>query len=358
VEQWLAEGIDLDADGQYSERSAAIYSPVCNRAFLTMARFFLRPDLLEPVRRNLEMTLYYIHPDGEVVTEASRRQDKYQRGSLQAYYLSFLRMAILQGNGKFARAANFITSKLGQDLAGYLLDILEDPSLSQPIPHEQSLPADYCKWFSHSEVVRIRRGALSTTIVGHNPVFFSLRKNSTALEAFRLASAFFGKGQFQGESMEVEENRVVLSQKLVGPYYQPLPAGARRADGRWVSSDLALRPQSEVQYQFSRISIEEKASSYALTFQVEGTAGVPVALELGFRKGGILEGTEPIPDLTDAYFLSRGYGIYRSEGGTIRFGPGMRSHRWTQLRGALPKLDALSVYITGFAPFHWTLQIS
>jgi hypothetical protein len=83
-----------------------------------------------------------------------------------------------------------------------------------------------------------------------------------------------------------------------------------------------------------------------------------VALELGFRKGGTLVGADPIPDINDAFFLAQGFGTYRSGRETIRFGPGMRAHRWTQLRGALPKLDALSVYITGFTSFRFTLQIS
>jgi hypothetical protein len=357
AEEWLGEGIDIDKDGQFSERSASIYSATCDRAFLTMARFFHRPDLLEPVRRNLEMTLFYVHPAGEVVTESSRRQDKYQRGSLRAYFLPYRRMAILDGNGRFAGMANFIASLLRTELANDLLDFLEDPLLSKALPAEEPLPENYFKWFSHSDLVRIRRRQLSTTIAGHNPVLFSLRKGSAALEAVRLASAFFGKGQFQAEKMEVSEGRIVLSQNLSGPYYQPLPVSARHADGKWDLADLSLRRQSEVQHQSSEIIIMEKGKGFELTFQIGGTARVPLALELAFRKGGLLEGPEPVGDLSDAFFLPSGFGIYRSDGEIIRFGPGARAHRWTQLRGALPKLEALSVYLTGFTPFQFTLQI-
>ena len=33
-------------------------------------------------------------------------------------------------------------------------------------------------------------------------------------------------------------------------------------------------------------------------------------------------------------------------------------HTWTQVRGALPKWDGQSVYITGFTPFRMTLNIA
>ena len=41
IEVWLNEGIDLDPDGQYSERSVGSYSHICNEMFITMGRLLI-----------------------------------------------------------------------------------------------------------------------------------------------------------------------------------------------------------------------------------------------------------------------------------------------------------------------------
>jgi len=71
IDQWLAEVIDIDPDGQYTEKSTGIYSIVVDDSFITLARLLERPELFEPVRKNLEMSWFYVHPSGEVVTGAS-----------------------------------------------------------------------------------------------------------------------------------------------------------------------------------------------------------------------------------------------------------------------------------------------
>ena len=357
IDAWLAEGIDIDADGQFSERSTSVYSPTCDRSLLTVARLLGRDALLDPVHRNLEMTLHYLHADGDVATEASRRQDQYRRGSPAGYQLPYRSLALRDGNERFAAAARLIEAKEGDALAGNLIHFLDDPSLREPLPSSAPLPDDFARPFPGSDLVRIRRGAVSATVLGGNSCVLSFHKGAAALEAVRLASAFFGKGQFVGERLAAENGAYVLTQSLTGPYYQPLPPEARHPDGAWDPGDRARRPQTEVQHCRSRVVVRESKGAFEIDVDVAGTDRVPLAIELGFRRGGALSGVEPLPGTPDAFLLRGEAGEYRLGGEVIRFGPGRAEHTWTDLRGALPKLDALSVYVTGFTPFRATLRI-
>lgn len=358
IDEWLAEHIDIDADGQFTEKSAAIYSPLVDRCLITMARLLGRAELYEPARRNLEMTIYYVHPNGEVVTEASKRQDKYKFGDVAPYYYPYRYMALLDDDGRFAAMADWIAETALARLTRNVVYFMETPELAMSLPARVELPTNYEKYFHHSSLARFRRGEVSATVLAKNKTLFSFRKGDAILQAVRCASAFFGKGQFEGQELTCEDGVYIMHQKLEGPYYQPFPKNDIPDDGDWEKMDREKRPQSEVQVMEARVRITESAGAFDLQFDVSGTDGVPVAVELAFRHGGRLSGVERVAGIKDAWFLKSGEGVYRYHGADIHFGPGAHAHSWTQLRGAEKKLDAMSVYITGFTPFKWTLNIA
>ncbi|HXB74582.1 MAG TPA: hypothetical protein VNY05_40480, partial [Candidatus Acidoferrales bacterium] len=113
IDDWLGEGIYIDSDGQFEERSAGIYSRVTVNAFVTIARLLNRPELLIPVRRNLDMTLFYLHPDGEVETVASRRQDQSMTVSVANYYLQYRYLAICDHNPSYAAVVRLLEANPG-----------------------------------------------------------------------------------------------------------------------------------------------------------------------------------------------------------------------------------------------------
>ena len=359
IDQWLAEKIDIDPDGQYAERSTLIYTPLVNRCLITIARLADKPELFDPVRKNLDMTMYYIHPNGEIATESSGRQDRYQQGTMQNYLYAYRYMSLLDKNGKFVRMTENIQDLDPEKLLFWLGYFLEDPFLSRSLPSSDPLPDSYLREFYHSDLVRIRRGNIDATILAANPIFFTSFKGNAALEGVRVASAFFGKGQFKGMTIEKKDHGFKMSQKLSGPYYQPVNPGDIPDDGNGWEVPRMRRALSEVQEQETEVKIEEEGEGFKLTISVAGTDNVPVAVEFAFRKGGRFNDLEAVKGIENAYLATDGTMMeYSYSGDTITFGPGIREHAWTQLRGALPKLDADCVYITGYTPFETSIFIS
>jgi hypothetical protein len=358
AEQWLAEHIDMDADGQYNERSTLIYSPLTNRLLITIAKGLNKPELLDYVRRNLNMTIYYVHPNGEVVSEASGRQDKALVGTMEGYYYPYRYMALRDKNGVMAAMCRLIEKTAPNKAVAYLDYLLEDPGLWKELPPGSPLPTHYVKRYPHSGLVRIRRTNWDSTLLAANPVWLTFHKGNAILQGVRVASSFFGKGQFQTEQIMQEGETWVLTQSLEGPYFQPYPRESISPDGDWEKMPRDKREQSEVQQLETRVMIHEANNGLAVQISINGTEGVPVALELIFRPGGTFKGVSPHPTREKSFLLPHESGTYTVQTDTITFGPGRAAHKNVQLRGALPATDAPTVYITGFTPFHHTLTLS
>lgn len=359
IDQWLAEHIDIDPDGQYTEKSTNSYSPIVNRSLIIMARGLGKPELLEPVLKNLEMTLYYVHPNGEVVTEASNRQDKGTIGNMSKYYYCYRFMALQKNNGEMAAMCRQIErTSTKEQLATYLDYFLEDPSLWRNLPADKPLPTSYAKAFPYSGLVRIRRNNWDTTILSNNPGWLTFHKGNAVLQAMRVAASFFGKGQFQSEKIEQTGNAWVLKKHLEGPYYQPLDKDKISPDGDLDKMPRTLRKQSEVQQLDTTVKIREVNNGIEVEIDISGTDEVPVSVELIFRAGGNFTGVTKHPTNANAYLFSEQKGSYSTGNDTISFSSGRIEHKNIQLRGALPALDAPTVYLTGFTPFKHTIRFS
>ena len=348
IDEWLAEGIDIDADGQFTERSTLVYNIVTDRAFIVMASKLRRPELLEPVRRNLRSLQYLLHADGEVVSEISRRQDQFTRGTVTGYWFPVTYMAHIDKDGRLATLAARAASE-----GARLSALLEYPELSQLLPSQLPLPDDFEQAFSDVGIARIRRGPLSATLVlGGSSRFLTLRYGNAVMEGLRFATSFFGKAQFIPQTAINKGGTYEFHQSLEAPYYQPI--AEKITTGNWEESRRRRR-QSEVCRLEQSADVTEVKNGFRVRIRASGTNNVPLAIELCFREGGQLDGCRPIPDAPGTFLLEQGFGTYRFGGHQIRFGPGDTPHRYVQLRGAEARLPGQSVYITGFTPFERTI---
>jgi hypothetical protein len=350
IDQWLAEGIDIDADGQYNERSVLVYNVVTNRALIVMAEKLGRPQLLEPVRRNLESMLYLLHADGEVVTEISRRQDVNTTGDMGRYWFALQYMALKDGNGRFARLARQFSPEHAS-----LAALLEYPELNRTLPADAPLPDTFQVEWKDVGIARVRRGLTSATIVlNGNSRIFTLRHGDAVLNAVRFASAFFGKAQFIPEKWERQGEAYVLTQRLQAPYWQPLDR--RVAPEEWGAS-RAERRQTEICRLEQSATIRERGRGFDLRLRAHGTDGVPLAVEINLKQGGKWTGATPIEKRPDCWLFAGQKATYELGRHRFTFSPGVAAHRYVQVRGAQPKLEGPSLYLTAYTPFDHTLRI-
>ncbi len=350
IDQWLAEGVDLDADGQYTERSTSVNNTVCDRAFTVLAVKLKRPELLEPVRRNLDAMLYLMHPNLEVVTEISRRQDKGERGDMGGYWFPLGYLAVLDRNPVYAGIAAQVAPRHAS-----LPVLMEYPEMLGPWPGTKAPPGNFVKDFPVLDVVRFRRGARSATILGNDSLWFSLRQGDAVISGVRMASAFFGKGQLVPPRIERNGKVYTLRQTLEAGYYQPADPPRKVAAGEWGRVRESCRESEICRFEQSA-AITEMAGGFRIHLSAKGTENVPVAIEIGLRAGMEVDGAAAVKGRSDAFLLGAGYATLKRGGDRIRVGPGLAQHSYVQVRGAEPKLPGTSLYLTAFAPFEHTME--
>ncbi|MEU2772922.1 hypothetical protein ABZ646_08325 [Streptomyces sp. NPDC007162] len=338
VEQWLAEGVDIDAEGLYSERSANYAAHVSNPSLLLLADVLGRTDLSDAVERNLTATLDLIRPDGTVETVHSRRQDQNHPFPLAPYLPHYRLLAIRTGRGDFSRAALLAAADGITDpdlLAGTLLT--PDLARALPAPAAQTLPRD--RYLTTARLAA-RASATAHTVLyggsdvpGHrrirsglacNPTFLRLFAGDAVLDAVRLSRGFFDLGPFRAAGMErTADDRYRLTETLTAAYYQPLPPDRRRDDAAYRVTDegrfsaaMAFpdRPRDEVSHT-TRVDVDLREDGADLRIDISGLS-VPWSLELTFRPGGAPEGAVPIGD--GRWCLTRGPMTYRAGDDEIR----------------------------------------
>ncbi|MFF7045237.1 hypothetical protein ACIP4T_37625 [Streptomyces massasporeus] len=338
VGEWLAEGVDIDAEGLYSERSANYAAHVSNPSLLLLADVLDRADLRDAVERNLAATLDLIRPDGTVETVLSRRQDQNHPFPLAPYLPHYRLLAIRTGRGDFSRAARLAASG-GIDDPDLLAETLLTPDLCRPLPAPAPEPLPRDRYLSTARLAARASATAHTVVYGGsdvpehrrirsglacNPTFMRLFAGEAVLDAVRLSRGFFDLGPFRAADVERSaDHRYRLTERLTAAYYQPLPPDLRRDDAAYRMADegrfsaamsFADRPRDEVSHT-TRVEVDLREDGADLRIDISGPR-VPWSLELTFRPGGVPEGAVPIGD--GRWCLTTGSMTYRVGDDEIR----------------------------------------
>ncbi|WP_163536402.1 hypothetical protein [Gracilibacillus sp. YIM 98692] len=255
AEEWLAEGIDISEDGEWTERSNGIYNSVSNICLYHTAVQLEKPELLDYVRKNLNMMMYLVHPNGQVVTDYSGRQDLAHTYDLSPYHLIYRLMAVHDNNEQYMAMANLAfdhLSDIGPVNNHIMLGYLSFPSIQHTFVDSTDLPTEYEVFINenyplidnlekmeevghHSKIehssmhtsfaapiVRYRDKERSATIMGRNSSFFSLHNGDASLLGVQLYNSF-SPGIVEFDKIERINGGYRLSKELEKGYTGPIP---------------------------------------------------------------------------------------------------------------------------------------
>lgn len=352
----LAETIDCNADGEFIERSSGVYNAICDRALILAAEFLERPDLLDAVRRNLELVQHLFHADLSVVTTFSGRQDHGRRivpvGLAEAYGV----MGRRDGRGDWLAIADRLAAEARDcaQCAALLRPFAWWPELARSPVRPTQIPDTYHRLFPVAGLWRVRRGALSATAGASTPTVFALEYGPVRLRSLSVSAAYFGAGTFIPRTLEplADGIGVRLSNSECNPrakgVYQ-LPLG--RPVGHTAEAFAAARPERgtwSVPGLGMTFDVVEVPSGFDLRLRTEcALPRIPVQVELAFEGPGIWE-TEDTAIRVDAgqtALLRRGNGTFHHDGFGIAVGPGHAAHRMWEMRGTQPDRTAFRVLI-------------
>lgn len=257
AEQWLGEGVDLQADGLFSERSANYAAHVSVPALLAMGRILAREDLVEAsdiaTRRQAQLT----DARGLVETLASRRQDQFAPFDGGALYPWFRAHAARTGDPSTARAAHRTADRADADALLTLLALgAEDARALGPLPAPAADPVPERPEIAElreSGLVRIDHGTSSAVLFGGTdtadlgritsgastrPVLARFHGRGIGMRELRLARDFFSLGPLRpGHPVAAPTSpgalRHVLEEEVGAEYFQPLPRTAQDPQGRY-----------------------------------------------------------------------------------------------------------------------------
>jgi len=364
IEAYLAEGIDVDDEGFFIERSVGVYDGVNTLSWLLLAEHWDVPAAaLDGVAKCLAVDLRLLHADGTAETGLSHRQDYGQRTVPSRLIPCYLMYHALRSEPGFVAAARWLWLKAQRpsDTLWTIYALLKVGTLPDVAA---GVPDDFTLYLADNELWRLRRGPLSVSVFGGTPRLLSLGYGTAMLRGVRIDQTYFGEdcGRFIAGEMAEQRDGVALHSdgrwRPRRPGYE-LPLGRLVPPEQW-RSVVPERGLRELPPAVSNLTVTEIEDGVELIYEnATGIAGVAVQLALDFDPGGIWEtaDTRVKPEPGQAVFLKSGWGEMRYGTDVIRVEGGAYAHSMWAMRETQPPGSSVRVLLTFDTPATHTFKL-
>ncbi|MDQ0877782.1 hypothetical protein QFZ77_006441 [Paenibacillus sp. V4I3] len=392
--EWLSEGLDITPDGEWTERSNGIYNAVSDINLYYAARYLERPELLESVRANLRMMMYLVHPDGEIVTDYSGRQDFGQKFTLADYYSIYQLMAVHDRDPLFAAMASLAGEAITHPGAlpnNAMLNLLLHPALRESSVQPVELPTEYRKIIngdfnrslylskmeqaghngkiSHSSfhpefgapVARHRSGKTSATVMTEATSFFALRHGHARLLGVQLGSNF-EPGPIKFKELREQNGAYLLNAQGKKGYYGPvpkaeLPEAASESLSPWYLLPHHKRSMTHEQTHETFVEAAETKEGWTLRVRSDKPADVLTQVVFLFGAEGTLhtDGCELVGE--DKIIWRNGRVRYENNGYWIEIDGAASEHSSTAIRNMVYPRGCQMLLVNLITPIDHTFNI-
>lgn len=365
IDAYLNEGIDINGDGEYSERSSGGYNASVNRHLIHASQLLNKPELLEAVRKNLSFMITMMHADDTIYTWTSLRQDRGKRIVPYKAVDSFYYMAKIDGGGPFALTARKLLKHVSH-LNTHLLEwfMLYPQWQSERLPEGGALASDQACWMPSSGIWKARQGSFDVTAARGIAEALTVKFGQAEL-IFKLHAPYFAGALFKCTDLKQQDsNSIVLTyssdmllEQLPG-YWLPTNAPVPYEALPYYALDARkVIPRPRLEFQ-----LEAKVADFGVNLRVRSQRGmphVPVVLECWFNAPGQLDtGEISLPaQAGQSLLLKAGRLTYRIGQDAITIGPGSYGHRMTDTPIADGSGERFRVVMTDWTPVDRELQI-
>jgi hypothetical protein len=372
ADTYLAEGLDINESGEWTERSNAVYNAVCCNFLYHVARVFDYEDLFEPIASNLSMMKYMLHSDGAIVTEYSSRHDRGKKFQLSdEYYIAFTLMAARTSNGELRTLADeairhsdnpgislLYWMKLPHAMNGEgertplptTYEVMLNEGCEAPV--SGSLPHVRTSFHSGSPLVRFRNEDLSVTLVSGQPEFLFIQYGQARMTGLRWSLGWFGiAGAPMAKLVKHREGVYELSIELEGSYRGPLEtADKSRIDRSVFDFSYEGRKKTHVSKLMLSVIIELEKEGLSVKLQADSIPNLFAQAVLAFDPSGVIAGDGCHPLADHLYLQAEGQLVYQCGDDIIEMTGGGDEHRYACLRNDHMDSNFLNIICNHMTP--------
>jgi hypothetical protein len=364
AERYLAEGVDCNEDGEYSERSA-IYNGINNHAMIMLYEELHEEKYLRYVQRNLRMMLHFFEGDGSLFTENSTRQDRGRKMFAGAYIYQYLFVAHYLGDEEAARTAAWIAGdyleKRRHPAPDCLYALTLHPELKFPEGGSAEtfrLP-DCHRYFKSSGLVRYRKDRFTYSLLSDNPKWLCF--SSGALSGCcKISLGYFSCGNARIDEPEILNDGCRFSFRAEAYYFEPLGT-VEKEIVNFRQEDHSLRRRQHPNSTALDIRLRHRKGGIDITFTGSECTGVSYCFEfvLPADLPAVGEHFALRPKPGDYVLLKDGSLTLSNGMDALRIGGGFASRDiFATSRNGVPRsTDGFTVFMNGTAPFTQTVSI-